>query len=203
MARFWWRTLFRLSRRRGIDGYTVAISPTEEATRATLESKCAQALELLHTQAPREFGRLLAYTDGAIVIGAWGPLGEWLRAARLVRLNDAYAAKPETHPAHVASTLVHEATHAWLESRGFEYAPSQRRRIEAICHRAEAAFARRLDGGGALAQYYEMLAHQVLEQTDEQWSDAAFDKRHLTEMRDAGLPAWFLRLLTRIKRPAT
>src|SRR2546427_9194317 len=47
---------------------------------------------------------------------------------------------PQTSAARLASTLVHEATHARLDRLGFRYAAERRARIEGICFRREIAF---------------------------------------------------------------
>jgi hypothetical protein len=92
---------------------------------------------------------------------------------------------------------VHEATHAWLDHLGFSYTPGRRARIEAICYRAEAAFAREIPECQDVAREYEMCAQLVLEQPDEEWSDAAFRSRTIARLVELGVPGWAARLVSR------
>ena len=118
----------------------------------------------------------------------------WHRDARLVKLTEKYVGAASTHAAHLAATVVHEAAHARLEESGVRYTADQRRRIEAICVRAEARFARRLPGGEELAAYYRDSAARILDDSDERWSDAAFRGRVLKSLLALGTPHWILRL---------
>ena len=132
-----------------------------------------------------------------------GSRGEWQQDARLIRLLERTVVDPAEESAHVAGTVVHEATHAWLDDRGIAYRPERRRRIEALCIRSEARFASRIPGGAELANYYDTQARKVLAQSDAEWSDAAFRARSLEKLRELGTPHWFLRLLeNRVRGPA-
>jgi len=124
-------------------------------------------------------------------------IGEWRLNSRLIRLNQAYIARADTQPADVASVIVHEATHAWLDDLGFEYGANFRQRIEAICYRASAAFARRIPDGGDLAAVHERCAEMVLEQSRDEWSTATRRVQGLTELRNLGAPDWLVRLVSR------
>ena len=189
--------LFRLSRRRVIADYEIGALLTEGGAYKVIEAKCTEALALLQTRAPRAYQRLIRHTDGALVFSSTEPRGEWIRPARLMRLQETFVTKPTTQPAHIAATMVHEATHAWLNACGFIYTPDRRRRIEAVCIRAQAAFARQLDGGHQLAEYYEARAQEVLGQSDAQWSDAALAARAVDDLRDIGTPTWLVRIVAR------
>ena len=163
-----------------------------------MAAKCEAALELIRVHAPRQFGRLNRYSDGILVLGDAGPLGAWMRSARLIRLGQHFILRADTQPAHVAGTIIHETTHAWLEHLGFRYSPGRRQRIEAICYRSEAAFARQLSGGDALASYYEACAQTVLQQGDDEWSDRAFRTHAIRELRELGTPDWLVDAVARV-----
>lgn len=167
------RGLFRLAEGRVIHGVEVRIL-MPDVPYEDLFGKVELALDLLAEYAPqslvwlRRYGRILVFGNPQ------GPPGEWHRNARVVRLSETYVARAKSQPAHVAATIVHETAHAWLEAHGVPYAPENRRRIEAICVRAEVRFAGRIPGGSELAMYYADSARRILAGSDEEWSDEAF-----------------------------
>ena len=128
------------------------------------------------------------------------PGGEWERNTGFILLPEHRAAVPDVR---LAATLVHEATHAWLEAAGFEYAPARRARIEAICFRAEAAFYRRLPEANDFAReefvrYAEERAAQVRSQPLSHWTESAFRARTIARMRALGAPHWVVKVAERL-----
>lgn len=99
---------------------------------------------------------------------------------------------------HVAATVVHEATHAWLEHHSFEFVVERRQRIEAICYRSEAAFSRRIPNGGDEAALYDRCAELVLEEPKDDWSDESLRDQHVQELRELGAPEWLIKTVVRI-----
>jgi hypothetical protein len=94
---------------------------------------------------------------------------------------------------------VHEGTHAWLDRLGFGYEPARRARIEAICFRAEIAFARRLaDPEDVIDRAQRQLTHDP-----SYWTDGAFRRRTLGDLTTLGLPRWLVALLDRLTRRLT
>jgi hypothetical protein len=183
--------VFRLAKKERFAGVPVGtIAP--EYPRNELIGKTRAALDLLAEFDPRSLHRLRRLVAGVFIFDETGPWGAWMRGPRLIRLNERYVAAPATTDADVAATIVHETTHAWLESLGFTYRAERRPRIEAICHRAEAALARRLPNGAALASYCEERAAAVLSQSDADWSDAAFLKKDATRLRALYVPEWLV-----------
>jgi hypothetical protein len=161
-----------------------------EYPRKELVAKARAALQLVAEFDPRQLDRVRQLVAGVFIFDDTGPLGAWMSGPRLIRLNEKFVAAPDTSDAEVAATIVHETTHAWLEAQGFEYRAERRRRIEAICFRAEAAFARRLPDGAALASAYEERAARVLAQLDSDWSDAAFLAKDSARLRALQVPEW-------------
>jgi hypothetical protein len=127
-----------------------------------------------------------------VLFGTIGSLGSWNQDARLIAVSQGFIVDADTRPIHVAATIVHEATHAWLDSRGFSYAPHQRARVEAICYRAEAAFIRRVPGESDLASMYESCARAAVDTPDD-WSDDAARDRAYVNLKELGFPAWLAR----------
>lgn len=186
-----WRWLFRRAAKRVIGGIEVGILWRAEKGRDRLFQKVAEALSLIHEHDPRCLSRLRAHADGVLVFGSRGYLGTWVPGARLVVLKEAYAASVSTSPEDLASTLVHEGAHAWLDSRGFQYTADCRVRIEAICFRSELAFARRLPNPRDLIG----RAERQLARDPEYWTDGEFRQRAASRLRELGVPAWLVRLM--------
>lgn len=167
------------------------------ASASVVEAKTAEAFALLRDFGPRHLDRMRALTDGVLLFETVGEAGAWHRDARFVQLDTNFVSQSETKPIHVAATLVHEVTHAWLGSLGFSYFPSQRRaRIEAICYRAEAAFARRVPGGEEAASEYEDIARAISDGFDI-WSDEDIRARAHTALQELGVPPWLVKALSR------
>ena len=183
--------LFRGAEYRIICGIRVGTAQSNAATSEAMLGKLEAALTLLKRHDPRPVAALQKVTDGIFVFGTAGVCAEWWRDARLVVMQDEYLADSGTSTAAVAATLVHEATHAWLEHLGFQYTAERRPRIESICFRRELRFARRLPGATDLAAMIE----QQLTRSPEHLTDEAFRERTLAELRQLGVPDWLVRLL--------
>jgi hypothetical protein len=197
--RRYWTLVFRFAAKEHLCGVTVGtLLPLHP--RSELLARTRAAIEIIARFDPRQHDRLKRLVAGVFIFDETGALGEWQRGPRLIRLNEAFVAAPDTTDAQVAGTIVHETTHAWLEARGFTYRVERRRRIEAICYRAEAAFARRIPDGIELVSYYEERAKQVLTQTDGEWSDAAFLARDMARLRALSFPEWLVKWFVRHRR---
>jgi hypothetical protein len=194
--RHYWSLVFRFAAKEQVAGVPVA-TLLPERPRLELAAKSRAALGLIAEFDPRQLRRLKQLVAGVFIFDDTGPVGAWMREPRLIRLNEKFVAAPDTADAEVAATIVHETTHAWLEARGFVYRADRRRRLEAICFRAEAAFARRLPDGSALANYYEERAAGVLAQSDADWSDAAFHASDVARLRALHAPEWIVEWIAR------
>jgi hypothetical protein len=194
--RRYWSLVFRFAAKVKVLGVPVGTLFAEHP-RSELFSKTRAALALISEFDPRQLHRLQRLVAGIFIFDETGPLGAWMRGPKLIRLNEAYIASLDTTDADVAATIVHETMHAWLEARGFEYRAERRRRMEAICFRAEAAFARRLPDGEALGNYYEERAAEVLAQSDGDWSDVAFLEMHVARLRALNMPEWVVEWFAR------
>jgi len=186
-----------LSKRWIIVGVEVGVFLPDPGKIGTIEAKISEAFALLRDFGPKYLARVKSLADGILLFHGTDALGSWTRDARLIQVSQGFIADPETKPVHIAATIVHEATHAWLDHLGFTYTPARRARIEAICYRTESAFARKLPDSEDVAREYEMCAQLVLEQPDEEWSDAAFRSRTVARLVDLGVPGWAARLVSR------
>ncbi|MDR3467333.1 MAG: hypothetical protein P4M07_15485 [Xanthobacteraceae bacterium] len=125
-------------------------------------------------------------------------VGEYRHSLKACILDERYVADPATTVERIASTIVHEATHARLERCGIEYKEELRARIEATCFRRELAFAVCLLDSAELQQDIARYLEWYPANPDH-FSDASFRERHwsgATEaLRHLGAPDWFIRAL--------
>ena len=185
------RFCFQRSTQRILCGIRTGIFLAPRQDEETAFTKVAAALQLVQSYSPKHFARLRRHVQGILVSGGGGYLAGWYQELRLIEIQKAYVLSEETLPAHVASTLVHEATHAWLEHLGIRYEERNRARIEAICFRSEAAFARHLPDSGDLLE----LVEQQLSRDQSYWANDAFEARRFEELRELGAPAWLTKSL--------
>ncbi len=130
-----------------------------------------------------------------------GNRAEWVSAARLVRLSDSHVGAPSTSSLEIASMLVHEGAHAWMDRLGIPYTEANRARIEAVCFRSELAFLRRVPG----AEDLMAVAERQMTRDPGYWTDAAFTARRVAYLAGLGFPAWLIGLLIlmRLREPAS
>lgn len=180
-----------------VAGVEVGVFLPDAGNAAAIEAKISDAFALLREHGQRHLARVRGLADGILLLGTVGAVGSWNKDARLIRVGQDFITDPETKPVHIAATIVHEATHAWLDHLGFSYTSDRRARIEAICYRAESAFVRRIPGCDSVALEYDMCARLVLEQPDDEWSDRAFRSRTAAELSELGVPRWLANFLSR------
>jgi hypothetical protein len=136
------------------------------------------------------------YVERVLVAYAPHIRAAWNGPLHLCELSLEYASQASTSPAQLASSLLHEATHARLERLGFRYHPELRQRLEAICTRAEVAFAEVLPDGGTMLE--ELAATLQLDASF--WSDAHLHEQRMTALRKLGMPGWLVAAADRMHR---
>src|SRR5438067_2160710 len=90
------------------------------------------ALLLIQQHSPLDYARILRELERIWVTLSFHGLGEYRHSLRACILDERYVADPATNVEQIASTIVHEATHARLERYGIGYKQELRTRIEAI-----------------------------------------------------------------------
>jgi hypothetical protein len=187
--------LFRRAKSRIVDGIPVGIDLTEATQFQAILGKLESALELLGRHDPRALAVLRREAAGIFVFATAGAHAEWWRDVGLVVMQHEYVSDPATSPPEIAATLVHEATHAWLEHLGFQYTVERRARIESICIRRALRFARRLPCGSdlvaRLAQQLPVDPHSL--------TDEAFQRRVRAELERLGVPNWLLQIMGAVR----
>jgi hypothetical protein len=197
LATWFYALLYALSRKREVQGVSVAaLKVGDHDQQASLRS-VDEALQLISEHDPRCFARLQKHVRSIWV----GPIpnyarGQWIEDLRMCMLRDSYVSSDETSVAHVASIIVHESTHAWLEQAGFGYDERVRARVERICIRSQLAFARKHPDGARLIEALE----ERLARDDAWWSDARLRNTQLGVLEEMGTPGWFRRMIDRMTR---
>jgi hypothetical protein len=179
------RVLFSMSPRTWVDGIEV-IDVAEEHSRETLEA-LLQVFDILARADPRRYKRLKLDMSRVALMKAGHPefaseVGACLIRSRYVREGD---------PRRVATTLVHEATHARLHRLGISYGRGSRGRVEELCVKQEVLFAERLEDPQIVAQLREELRRPW-------WTPVELHRRRITAWRQLGVPEWAVRLYERV-----
>jgi hypothetical protein len=150
------------------------------------------ALSLIRQYSPLDHARVIRGLDRIWVTPALHGVGEYWRSINACILDERYLADPAVSIERIASTIVHETTHARIERYGIEYSQELRKKIEAICIRRQLAFVRRLPNSAELqrdtASYLERS-----QASPERYIDAQY-------RRDLGVPEWVERTIV-IARP--
>jgi hypothetical protein len=166
----------------------VSAFTTERAKRDIALERVIAAVELIRRYDHAGFRRVQRGVKRILVSWLPGTWGEYHSEIDLCVLNDEHVVAPETSIAAIASTVVHEATHARLVRAGVPYDESLRPRVERICFRAQRAFGRRLPDGRDVVE----LAERQLARKDDFASDDAEWHRLLDSGRTLGFPGWVL-----------
>lgn len=159
-------------------------------------TRVEEALSLIKQHSPLDYARISRELERIWVHVTVHGLGEYRHSLNACILDERYLADSATTVERIASTIVHEATHARLERCGIEYEERLRARIEAICFRREFAFAVRLPDSAELQQQIVQYLEWYRANPD-QLSDAQFRERHmvggLEALRYLGAPDWLVR----------
>ncbi|MGX5840155.1 hypothetical protein ACWGTI_05510 [Mesorhizobium sp. ArgA1] len=140
----------------------------------------------------RDVGQILVTTLPA-------SFAQWGESLKACELDERYLTREGTTPAHIASTIVHEATHARLMRCGIGYEETLRDRVERVCLRREIAFAARLPAGKDRLEDVEATLAAMPD-----LSDRAISERDLEGLRDAllylNMPRWMISLAISYQR---
>ena len=157
--------------------------------RRLILQKVCEGIGLIAQYSPLRLARIRRDLRGVRIDHCDG-VAEYHHKTRLCLLDFHHIMRQEVTPAHVAASIIHEATHARLMKAGFGYEKERRARIERVCSKAEKAFGSRLPDGKAIVD--EALAQ--MERDPEVWTDQAALARRLTKLRKLGIPEWVIRL---------
>lgn len=152
------------------------------------------ALELVARHDPKSLAGMADHFDHVQVLSTLGvPNAQYLHGERLCLLSAAYLDRPETEPARLAMTLVHEFTHARHLSRGGGATMSLAQQ-EWLCIGAELAFVRKVPGTEPLRR----AARKRLERRPDFYDRPAEKQREADFIHAQRLPRWFVWMMERL-----
>lgn len=188
-----------LSTSRYIDGLWVGT--WESAPQPGLR-RVEDALCLIKRHGPLHYSRVIQSLERVWV--SLLPTGRacYERSLKGCVLDERYVLDETTTLERIATTIIHEATHARLESWGINYDEKQRARIEAICFRRELAFAANLPDCAQLQEELVRTLNWFVANPD-YFSDASFRERdtqgEIEALRYVGAPDWLVRVLLKLR----
>jgi hypothetical protein len=152
-------------------------------------------LLLIKQHSPLQYARILRDLDRIWIFLLPSAAGEYHASTNACVIDKRYFANPNTSVENIASVIVHEATHARLDSCGIQYVEARRTRIEAICCRRELAFAARLPDGARLREEIEGRLSWCHANPD-YFSDAGFRETRgngeIEMLRHVRVPEWLI-----------
>lgn len=145
--------------RHHIRGFPVAVTNTRSdiATTQVLQ-RLAEALDLIAAYAPRRFRRMQRDLAG-LVVRRFPCRGAYFPQERECLVELTFTVNPRHTLAEIASSMVHEATHARIARVCGSLPQEQRAHEERLCREAELEFGLALpDGGGVVERARWALA---------------------------------------------
>ncbi|WP_181182689.1 hypothetical protein [Mesorhizobium sp. B3-1-9] len=177
-----WLSL-KLHDKRSIDGLLIVYIGDEKI------NKVAAALKLISDFDPVRYKRMRHDLNRIWVLTIAGWVARYRQATSTCELDERFVLNEGTTPERIASTIVHEATHARLGRCGIGYKEELRARVEQVCIRREMAFAKKLPRGADIGQRAEVKLNTL-----SNLSDAAMAERYYEGKRKAllylGGPRW-------------
>jgi hypothetical protein len=124
----------------------------------------------------------------------------YVHSIKACRLDTRYVLAEDTSLEEIASSIVHEATHARLCRLGIGYDETLRARVEMVCVHRQIAFARRLPDGERLRENAEYALRWCSDSRN--LTDEGFDERRMQgaaeALRSLGCPNWLVRLIVAV-----
>ena len=151
---------------RVVDGLWLGGATQEELDRVE------RALQLIKEYDPQRYRRLPGYFARVLVVPLLEARGRYNARLDACEIEKQFLLDPHTSMSMIASTIVHEATHARLRSLGFRYEESGRQREEQICGRQEMAFLTRVPNATHAREEVEWRLNNP-----EDYSEAGFARR--------------------------
>jgi hypothetical protein len=176
-----------------VDGLRVGI--LSEKSNHPLISRVEEALMLIRQHDPFRYHKIKRDIGKIWIVTTLGSPanGDFTAALHRCRLKESFVRSASLE--QIASTIVHEATHAHPCLRKINSSDATRYRIEGICMRQELAFAQTLPDGQALCA----LLEKNLVRDPMIWSDdamaRAFIATNIADWQGMGTPPWLMRIV--------
>ncbi len=187
------KILFSLSYKRTLSGLDVGMLLPNQQDKAAVFSKIADALNLISRHAPHRFAQIRRHVKRIWVFSVPPYLATWNSDLKTCTLDRTYVRSNKLTVEELAATIMHEATHARIESAGIPYREELRERIERLCFLSELSLAKRLPNGRVIEERVE----SVLKTPTTYWSQGAFQERNLEALHELGKDNWVVRLLAK------
>jgi hypothetical protein len=177
---------------RDVDGLWVGT--TEDEPQPGLR-RVEDALQLIKQHDPLHYSRIVQHLERIWIRLETTATACYYKPLNACILDKRFVLLEATTLEHIASSIVHEATHARLERWGVRYEEGKRARIEAICLRRELNFVAKLPHSEPLR---EEIAHTLewCASDHDYFSDANFGQRELQggvdALRQLGAPEWII-----------
>ena len=187
------RIEFWLSKSREIDGLWVG---TWEAEPHPALRRVEEALRLIKRHDTLHYSRVTRNLERIWVGVIPSALAHYDPSLNACVLDERYVLKETMTLENLASTIVHEATHARLDRWSIRYEETLRYRIEAICLRRELNFLTKLPDSEHLKEEIASALEWCATDRDH-LSDASFrerkDQGQIETLRYLGAPNWVVR----------
>jgi hypothetical protein len=188
-----------LSTGRDFDGLWVGT--TESEPHLGLR-RVEDALRLIKQHDSLHYSRVIHNLERVWVHYIPSALAHYDRSLEACVLDERYVLLETRTLEEIASTIVHEATHAKLERWGITYEEKERSRIEAVCLRRELNFLAKLPHSEPLREGIMRTLEWCISDHD-YLSDASFQQRNdqgqVETLRYLGTPGWLIGFIFRVR----
>ena len=188
-----------LSTSRSIDGLWVG---TMEGKPHPGLRRVEDALQLIKLHAPLHYSRVVRHLERIWVRVEHTASACYYHSMGACVLDERYVLQETTAVDRIATSIVHEATHARLERRGIQYVEKQRRRIEAVCIRRELDFVAKLPHAELLREARAHALEWCITGEHDFFSDPNFTTRHeegsAEALRYLGAPEWIIGFILKV-----
>lgn len=185
VERYLWPFVLLTSSKRDCNGLPVCSWLVGRQRRESLGTKVCEALELVREIDPDRYRQIHTDFNAVLLWTTGGQLGRWENSVQTCVLDERFVRTKDVP--RIAMTIVHEATHAKAIRHGIGYSERVRIRVENLCYRASAAFARKLPDSRRLQAEVSRRMHYY----ETRWSDRAVQERDLKDLENLELPRWF------------
>lgn len=180
----------RLSKSTAVDGIWIGVFSDENQDEVLIRVK--SALALIKEFDENRYKRVVGLFDKIWITYLFGAVGRYIPERRMCQLDPIFVLSSPIE--FIASTIVHEATHARLIDVGIPYTYENHHRVEKVCIRQEMVFARRIPEADRLR---ERIGEKLALHADF-WSEEASTERFRYAVETGGgLPKWLRQRLLR------
>ncbi|WGD49729.1 hypothetical protein QA641_29395 [Bradyrhizobium sp. CB1650] len=182
------------SKGRTIDGLWVGSSESEPHPALR---RVEEALQLIKRHDALGYARITRNLDRIWVQLLPSAQAHYDRSLNACVLDERYVLRDTMTLEQIASTFIHEATHARLEGWGISYVEAIRTRIEAICLRRELNFLSKLPNTEPLRNEIARTLEWCAANHNDYFADASFHERkedgQIEVLRYVNAPDWIIR----------